>query len=63
MNIQLYLLICLEADLKLKHWSADGHSSMTFEAALDHVKNPFSDGHLEGVVVSCTLNFMMSEWV
>ena len=44
-------------DLKFKHWSADGHSSMTLEAALDHIKNAFSDGHLERVVVSCTLNF------
>ena len=43
-------------DLKFKHWSADRHSSMTLEAALDHIKNAFSDGHLEGVIVSCTLN-------
>ena len=48
----------MTADLKLKHWSADRHSSMTLEAAFDHIKNDFSDGHLEGVIVSCTLNFI-----
>ena len=54
-------LVCLAADLKFKHWSADGHGSMTLEAALDHIKNAFSDGHLEGIIVSCALNLKVVE--
>lgn len=46
----------LISDLKFKHWSADGHSSMTLEAALDHIKDSFSDCHLEGVIVPCALS-------
>ena len=43
-------------DLKFKHWSADGHSSMTLEAPLDHIKNSLSDCHLEGLIVSSALS-------